>query len=71
MKMKIAEEWCMRLAQLEGDAEIGAGRLAIDPAGETGSIAAGEWPSIAFGRFVSLVGVGSASRSSPTMRTWT
>ena len=69
MKMEITEERCMRLAQLEGDAEIGAGRLAIDPAGETGSIAAGERPSIAFGRFVSLVGVGSASRSSPTMRT--
>ena len=49
----------MRMAQLEGDAEIGAGRLAIDPAfdGETVSVAASdeEGPSIAFGRFVSLM----------------
>ena len=59
MKMEITEECCLRLAQLEGDAEIGAGRSAIDPAfdGETASIAAsdGEGLSIAFGRFVSLM----------------
>ena len=49
----------MRMAQLEGDAEIGAGRLAIDPVfdGETTSAVAGddEGPNIAFGRFVSLM----------------
>ena len=30
-KLEIEKEWCMRMAQVEGDAEIGAGRLAIDP----------------------------------------
>ena len=59
MKMEIGQEWCMRMAQLEGDAEIGAGRLAIDPVfdGETTSAMAGddERPNIAFGRFVSLM----------------
>ena len=59
MKMEISQEWCMRMAQLEGDAEIGAGRLAIDPVfdGETTSAVAGddEGPNIAFGRFVSLM----------------
>ena len=59
MKMEISQEWCMRMAQLEGDAEIGAGRLAIDPVfdGETASAVAGdaEGPNIAFGRFVSLM----------------
>ena len=59
MKMEISEEWCMRMAQLEGDSEIGAGRLEIDPVfdGETASVAASdeEGPNIAFGRFVSLM----------------
>ena len=31
MKLDIEKEWCIRMAQLEGDAEIGAGRLAVDP----------------------------------------
>lgn len=31
MKVDIDKEWCLRMAELEGDAEIGAGRLAIDP----------------------------------------
>ena len=53
MKMEIGEEWCMRMAQLEGDAEIGAGLLAIDPVGETASVAASE--GAAFGRFLSLM----------------
>ena len=59
MMMKISEEWCMRMAQLEGDAEIGAGRLAIDPVfdGETDFVATRdeEGPNIAFGRFVRLM----------------
>ena len=59
MKMEISEEWCMRMAQLEGDAEIGAGRLAIDPVfdGEAASVATSDedGPSIAFGRFVNLM----------------
>ena len=32
MKLDIPKEWCERMAQIEGDAEIGAGRLAMDPA---------------------------------------
>ena len=31
MKLDIEKEWCIRMAQLEGDAEIGVGRLAVDP----------------------------------------
>ena len=49
----------MRMAQLEGDAEIGAGRLAVDPVfdGEAAPSATSdeEGPSIAFGRFVNLM----------------
>ena len=49
----------MRMAQLEGDAEIGAGQLAFDPVfdGETEAVPASdeEGQTIAFGRFVSLM----------------
>ena len=31
MKLDIPKEWCEHMAQIEGDAEIGAGRLAMDP----------------------------------------
>lgn len=31
MKLTISEDWCLRMAELEGNAEIGAGRLALDP----------------------------------------
>ena len=30
MKLEIGKEWCIRMAQLEGDAEIGAGRLRLE-----------------------------------------
>ncbi len=59
MNMKISKEWCIRMAQLEGDAEIGAGGLAIDPIfeGETipATVTDEDGPNIAFGRFVSLM----------------
>ena len=59
MNTEISKEWCIRMAQLEGDAEIGAGRLAVDPVfvGETAPVTATdeEGPNIAFGRFVSLM----------------
>ena len=29
--MDISKEWCLRMAQIEGDTEVGAGRLAVDP----------------------------------------
>ena len=28
MKLEIGREWCIRMARIEGDAEIGAGRHA-------------------------------------------
>jgi hypothetical protein len=31
MKLQISKEWCMRMAELEGDSEVGAGALAMDP----------------------------------------
>jgi len=59
MKLEIKKEWCIRMAQLEGDAEIGAGRLAVDPVfdGDIVPAVAGdeEAPNVAFGRFVSLM----------------
>ena len=59
MKIEISKEWCMRMAQNEGDAEIGAGLLAIDPVfdGEPVPAEVGEeeGPNVAFGRFVNLM----------------
>ncbi|WP_316979521.1 helix-turn-helix domain-containing protein [Shumkonia mesophila] len=58
MKIEITKEWCLRMAQREADAEIGAGLFALDPVfdGETSSvIETEEEPSIAFGRFVHLM----------------
>ena len=59
MKLEIGKEWCIRMAQLEGDAEIGAGRLAVDPVfdGDVIPGAAGdeEGSNVAFGRFVRLM----------------
>ena len=70
MKLEIGKEWCIRMAQIEGDAEIGAGRLAVDPVfdGETIPAVAGDgegsnaWNEahevghgLAFGRFVRLM----------------
>jgi transcriptional regulator with XRE-family HTH domain len=59
MKINIPMEWSLRMARLEGGAEIGAGLLARDPVpddevGSTGR-ASLEEPNIAFGRFVSLM----------------
>ncbi len=31
MKIEISKDWCLRMAQHEGDGEIGAVRLAADP----------------------------------------
>lgn len=59
MKIEISKDWCVRMARHEGDAEVGAGRLAIDPVfdGERISADAGEeeGPIVAFGRFVNLM----------------
>ena len=59
MKIEISKEWCMRMAHNEGDAEIGAGQLAIDPVFEGDPVATHpsdeEGPNVAFGRFVNLM----------------
>ena len=59
MKIEISKEWCIRMAQLEANAEIGVGRLAIDPVldGEFGPLEASDEdvPNIAFGRFIRLM----------------
>lgn len=59
MKMEISQEWCTHMAQLEGDAEIGAGRLTIDPVfdGVPAPVTTSddEGSNIAFGRFVRLM----------------
>lgn len=30
-KTRITKDWCVKMAQLEGDSEIGAGAVAVDP----------------------------------------
>lgn len=58
MNMDIPMDWSLRMARLEADAEIGAGAAARDPifeSEETFAQQAGEEPSVAFGRFVSLM----------------
>jgi hypothetical protein len=31
MKLNVSPEWCLKMAELEGDQEVGAGILAADP----------------------------------------
>ena len=59
MEKYISKEWCMHMSQLEGDAEIGVGRLAIDPVLDTEySLETDrevEGLNIAFGRLINLM----------------
>ena len=58
MKIKITKEWCLRMAEIEANAEIGAGLDALDPVFDGETMPANETneePSIAFGRFVRLM----------------
>ena len=59
MNLRISKEWCMRMAQLEGDAEIGAGHWTIDPVshGETPVVVDrdDERLNFVFGRLVNLM----------------
>jgi HTH-type transcriptional regulator, competence development regulator len=57
MTTEFNKEWCLNMARLEGDAEIGAGALAIDPVfdGELIEQPQPEEPALAFGRFVRLM----------------
>ena len=58
-ELRIGKEWCLHMAQLEGDAEIAAGRLAVDPVfdSEEFPIATSDddGSNIAFARFVRLM----------------
>jgi hypothetical protein len=56
MKTDFNEEWCLNMARLEGDAEIGAGLLAVDPVfdGEQIEQRTQDEPQT-FGRFVRLM----------------
>ncbi len=59
MNVEISKEWCMRMAQHEGDAEIAAGQLSVDPLFERASAyieeSDEECPNVVFGRFVNLM----------------
>lgn len=58
MRIDITKEWCLRMAGIEADAEIGAGWNAFDPVFDGGVVAANETTeetTIAFGRFVRLM----------------
>jgi HTH-type transcriptional regulator, competence development regulator len=58
MRIDLTKDWCLRMAQLEAeaDSEIGAGLLAIDPVFDSKAtpIASSEETTIAFSRFVQL-----------------
>src|SRR4051812_21643076 len=59
MKIVFTKEWCMRMAGLEADAEIGAGTLAVDPILDGASVpeagqVADDKTAYAFSRFVRL-----------------
>lgn len=58
MKIEITKEWCLRMAHLEGDAEIGAGLLALDPVLREEvfpMVDTCDESGIVFGRFVQLM----------------
>lgn len=58
MKIEITREWCLRMAKLEADAEIGAGLISIDPVFDGEAMPAAstlDEANIAFGRFVRLM----------------
>jgi transcriptional regulator with XRE-family HTH domain len=59
MKIVFTKEWCVRMAGLEADAEIGAGAFAIDPIFDGASVTdAAQMPdektAYAFSRFIRL-----------------
>lgn len=55
MRIDVTKDWCLRMAELEADEEIGAGLLAVDPIFDGESVAPSEEPTVAFGRFISLM----------------
>ena len=55
MRIEVTKDWCVRMAELEADEEIGVGLVAVDPVFDGESLARSEEPAVAFGRFVSLM----------------
>lgn len=58
MKIEFTKQWCIRMAQLEGDSAIGAGQHAIDPVFDiesTSATATLEESNVVFGRFIRLM----------------
>lgn len=55
MRIDVTKEWCLRMAELEADEEIGAGLLAVDPVFDGESATTSEEPTLAFGRFITLM----------------
>ena len=55
MRMDVTKDWCLRMAELEADEEIGVGLVAADPMFDGESVAQSEEPAVAFGRFISLM----------------
>jgi transcriptional regulator with XRE-family HTH domain len=57
MKIDLTKDWCMRMAELEADEEIGVGLVAVDPVfdGEPAHVAQSEETALAFGRLVSFM----------------
>ena len=56
MRVEFSKDWCLRMARIEGDEEVGVGLIAADPTFD-GEVVPGaaEEPSVAFGRFVRLM----------------
>lgn len=55
MRIEVTKDWCIRMAELEADEEIGVGLVAVDPVFDGESLGQSEEPAVAFGRFVSLM----------------
>lgn len=58
MTIRIDKDWCLKMAQLEDGAEIGAGLAALDPTFDLQPVAepqAATDINIAFGRFIQLM----------------
>lgn len=56
MKVEFTKEWCLRMAQLEGDSAIGAGVYALDPTFDhEPGVSVPDESNVAFGRFVRLM----------------
>ena len=57
MRFELSKDWCLRMAEIAGDDEIGAGLVAADPTfdGEVVPATSTEESSVAFSRFVRLM----------------